>query len=88
MALPSGFQMAGTFDRYFAIIVPNLKICPKETFEIGVDEINDPIFKALIKFKYLPSIKIIRSKENSNHKFSFETISYKEILKGIKNLYI
>ena len=73
--LSDGSDIAGTSNTYSVIIVPNLKIYPKETFEIGADEINPSIFKALIKFKYDPSMQIIKSKKNSNHRFSFETIS-------------
>lgn len=76
------FVIADTFNTNFVTIVPNMKIHPKETSEIGTDEINVSIFKALIKFKYHPSIKIIKSKKISS--FSFEAISYKEILKEFK----
>ena len=70
-----GSDIAGTSNKYFVIISPNLKIYLKETFETGGDEINHSTFKALIKFKYNPRTKLMKSKKNSNYRFSFVTIS-------------
>ena len=76
-----GFDKADTFNKYFLMIVPNLGIPPKETFETALDEIKEPMLKAINKFKYHPNIKTIRSKNNPNETLSFETISHKEPLK-------
>lgn len=68
-------DIAGTSNKYFVIIIPNLKIYLKETFETDADEINHSTFKAFIKFKYNPRTKLMKPKKNSNCRFSFETIS-------------
>ena len=53
----------------------------------NVDYIDDPVLKAFEKFKYHPSILAISEKYDKNT-FSFQPVSYKDILKELNNLNI
>lgn len=52
-----------TFIEFFVSIVPNLKISREGTFEIIVNEINDPVLESINKFKHHASINTIKSEK-------------------------
>ena len=61
-------DIARTFNKFFRAILPKLEISLKETFETNVDEVNYPILKEINLFKYHPSKRMVKSKENPNQK--------------------
>ena len=64
MVLSNNFDIAETFNKFFVNTDPNLRISPKDTFEIKLDETSNPVLKVINKLKYHPSIKVIKSKKN------------------------
>ena len=59
-----------TFIEFFVSIVPNLKISIEGTFEIIVNEINEPVLESINKFKHHASINTMKSKKNYSLKFN------------------
>ena len=62
-------------------VVPNLNTSSEKPFEINENKINDPVLKAIKKFKYHSS-NMIKHKKNPKQIISFETTSYKQIQKN------
>ena len=78
-------EIADNFNLYFGNIVPNLKIKPIDCCEVN-DLLDEPIKKAINKYKNHPSIlKIFDERINAN-KFNFEQAAKEVISKEIKNL--
>ena len=73
-------------DEFFVNIVPSLKISPKENYEIDVGNDNEPILNYINKFKNHPSIKTIKSRKKEEQTFSFNYVSYEEVLNKIRKL--
>ena len=68
-------ELAGIFNEFFVNIVPNLGINIDHSFSINTKNENDPIEKAIAKYKNHPSIISIRKfMENSDSSFSFQRI--------------
>ena len=72
---------------FFVNIVPNLGINTNHSFLINTDNENDPIEKALAKYKNHPSIISIKTfMENPDTYFSFQHVSKYKITKTIEKL--
>ena len=67
------------------ILVSNLNIPPYADPLVNPDQFEDPVLKANGKYKYHPSIKVIK-KKNLNKTFTFQTISRSDIKKEILHL--
>ena len=68
-------------------IVPNLGINTDNSFLINTDSGNDPIEKAIVKYKnHLSIISIKKFMENSDSSFSFQHVPKDKITKTIKKL--
>ena len=80
-------ELAKIFNEFFVNIVPNLGINTNHSFLINTDNENDPIEKAIAKYKSHPSIISIKKfMENSDSSFSFQHVSKYKITKAIKML--
>ena len=68
-------ELARIFNEFFVNIVPNLGINTNHSFLINTDNENDPIEKAIAKYKNHPSIISIKKfMENSDSSFSFQHV--------------
>ena len=81
------YDLSKTFNKFFANIVPNLKIISCENFVTTIQyETGNPVHNTIKKFKNYPCIKMITSKINPTETFSFFSVPHNEILNEIKNL--
>ena len=78
--------MAETFKEFFGNIIPSINISPKESHETGVENGNESILNYINKFKNHPSIKVIKSRRKEEQTFTFNYVSYKDILNKIRKL--
>ena len=68
-------ELARIFNEFFVNIVPNLGINTNHSFLINTDNENDPIEKAIAKYKNHPSIISIKKfMENPDSSFSFQHV--------------
>ena len=80
-------ELARIFNEFFVNIVPGLGINTNLSFLINTDNENDPIEKAIAKYKNHPSIISIKKfMENSDSSFSFQHVPKDKITKTIKML--
>ena len=79
-------EITKTFNEFFVNIVPSLKILPKENYETDVGNDNEPILNYINKFKNHPSIKVIKSRKKEEQTFTFNYVSYEEVLNKIRKL--
>ena len=80
-------ELARIFNEFFVNTVPNLGINTNHSFLINTDNENDPIEKAIAKYKNHPSIISIKKfMENSDSSFSFQHVPKDKITKTIEML--
>ena len=79
-------ETAETFNEFFVNIVPSLKISPKENYKTDAGNDNEPILNYINKFKNHPSIKVIKSRKKEEQTFTFNYVSYEEVLNKIRKL--
>ena len=80
------FKIAETFGDFFSNAVKNLNIHIDPALTSNADHIQDPIHKAIEKYKNHPSIVKIKEICNNTTSFSFNTTSASEIAKEISKL--
>ena len=73
-------------DNFFVNIVPSLKISPKENYETDVKNDNELILNYINKFENHPSIKVIKSRKKEEQTFTFDSVSYEEVISEIRKL--
>ena len=74
------------FHSYFNSIVSSLGITENEyTIQKNIPS-SEPIDKAIMLFRFHPSILLIKSKINTSHKFSFTEIETDDVDKEIRSL--
>jgi len=80
-------EIAENLNNFFSDIITNLKIPQYKDPTTNAENITDPVFKAIEKYKNHPSIKLIKNHyNNDNNLFSFHSVSLEEIEKELKNL--
>ena len=79
-------ELAETFNEFFVNIVSSLKISPKGNYETDDGNDNEPILNYINKFKNHPSIKVIKSRKKEEQTFTFNYVSYDEVLNEIMKL--
>ena len=80
-------ELARIFNEFFVNVVHNLGTNTNHSFLINTDNENDPMGKAIAKYKNHPSIISIKKfMENSDSSFSFQHIPKDKITKTIKIL--
>ena len=75
----SEIEIAEKLNAFFSNIVKELNIKVKEDLLCDVSDINDPVERAIQKYKNHPSIQMIKETFDSSKTFSFDTI-FKEIV--------
>ena len=84
--LTSEFETAGTLNNFFSIIVKKLNIPKFNSNNPVTENIKDPVFKVILKYKNYLSILAIQ-KYSKNKIFHFEEVKVeKEILKLSKTI--
>ena len=79
-------ELARIFNKFFVNIVPNLGINTNHSFLINTDNENDPIEKAIAKYKNHPSIISIKTFMENSDSSSFQHVPKDKITKTIKML--
>ena len=79
-------EIAEKLNTFFSNIVKELNIKIKEDLLCDVSDINDPVERAIQKYKNHPSIQMIKETFDSNKIFSFDLVSSDTIFKEIVSL--
>ena len=78
-------ETAEVLNNFFSNIVKTLKIPEYENLDPNFENVKDPIFTAILKYKNHPSITAIKEKAK-NAKFSFHEVGKDKIKKEINRL--
>ena len=79
---------AKVLNTFFSNIVQNLDIQQYNVDDPICENINDPLLKAIVRYRNHPSIVAIKKFCNSKSHFSFKNVKKEEILKELNNLNI
>ena len=79
---------AKVFKTFFSNIVQNRDIQQYNVDDPICENINDPLLKAIVRYRNHPSIVAIKKFCNSKSYFSFKNVQKEEILKELNNLNI
>ena len=83
--LKSESETAEVFNNFFSNIVKNLKISEYKNLNTNIENVQDPVFRAILKYKNHPSTIAIKEK-SKNEKFSFHEVNNEKIERGITRL--
>ena len=72
-------------NKFFSNILKNLGIPVYDNFDLIIENVKDPAFKAILKYKNYPSIYAIRN-TLKNSIFCFKEVTIEEIEKEINRL--
>ena len=78
-------ETAEVLNNFFSNIIKKLKIPEYENLNSSIENIKDPDFRAILKYKNHPSIIAINGK-SKNAKFSFHEVNNEKIAKKIKEI--
>ena len=84
--ISSETEIAEKLNAIFSNIVKELNIKVKEDLLYDIPNINNPVERAIQKYKNHPSIQTIKETFDSNKTFSFELVSSDTIFKEIVSL--
>ena len=79
---------AKVLNTFFSNIVQNLEIQQYNVDDPICENINDPLLKAIVRYRNHPIIVAIKKFCNSKSHFSFKNVQKEEILKELNNLNI
>ena len=79
-------EVAEVLNTFFSNIVSNLNIPEYQMNDPISDNINDPVLKAIAKFKNHPSIKAIEKISKPDNLFNFSNVDKEEVFKDIISL--
>ena len=79
-------KTAEVFNSFFSNILKDLKIPQYSNFDPIAQNIEDPILKAIVKYKSHPNILTIQAKYKGKNKFSFIEVTTQDIEKEIFDL--
>ena len=79
---------AKVLNTFFSNIIQDLDIQQYNVDDPICENINDPLLKAIVRYRNHPSIVAIRKFCNSKSHFSFKNVQKEEILKELNNLNI
>ena len=77
-------EVAEIFNKFFANIVSNLKIPASHNCNKDFQKTNDPVLNSINKYKYIPSIFMIKSKIEPQSKFLSSQCNMKMFLEKLK----
>ena len=79
---------AKVLNVFFSKIVENLDNQQYNVDDLICENINDPLLRAIVRYRNHPSIVTIKKFCNSKSHFSFKNVQKEEILKELNNLNI
>ena len=79
-------EVAEVMNTFFSNIVSNLNIPEYQMNDPVLDNINDPVLKAIAKYKNHPSIKAIEKIPKPDNLFNFSNVDKEEVFKEIIRL--
>ena len=79
-------EVAEVLNTFFSNIVSNLNIPEYQMNDPISDNINDPVLKAIAKYKIHPSIKAIEKIPKPDNLFNFSNVDKEEVFKEIISL--
>ena len=79
-------EIAEVLNTFFSNIVSNLNIPEYPVNDPFIDNIDDPILKAVFKYKNHPSIKVIEKVSKLDKLFNFNKVDREEVFKEIIGL--
>ena len=79
-------EIAEKFNTFFSNVVKELNTKIKEDLLCDVSNINDPVERAIQKYKNHPSIRMIKETFDNDKTFSFDVVSPDTIFKEIGSL--
>ena len=79
-------EIAKVLNDFFSNIIKTLNIPKKDHTDSIVENVRDPILKAILKYRKNTSILAIKRRIKSGPVFTFNHIMEEEVLKEIKNL--
>ena len=77
---------ASILNEFFSNVITTLGIPQYNETEPESHNIGDPLMKAIMKYRFHPSIVAIKKNFNSGLSFSFSQVEHHEIMKEINNL--
>ena len=85
--IPENERISESLNNFFADAIINLNIPQYEDpTSNNTNGIDDPVLRAIEKYKNHPSIKLIKTNSENNASFRFQEIQAIEIEKELKNL--
>ena len=84
--IPENERISESLNNFFADAIINLNIPQYEDPTSNTSGIDDPVLRAIEKYKNHPSIKLIKTNSENNASFRFQEIQAIEIEKELKNL--
>ena len=84
--IPENERISESLNNFFADAIINLNIPQYEDPTSNTNGIDDPVLRAIEKYKNDPSIKLIKTNSENNASFRFQEIQAIEIEKELKNL--
>ena len=72
-------EVAKIFDKFFVNIVLDLKIPASHNCNKDFQKAIDPALNVINKYKYRPSLLMIKSKINPQSKFYFTSVQYEDV---------
>ena len=84
--IPENERISESLNNFFADAIINLNIPQYEDPTSNTNGIDDPVLRAIEKYKNHPSIKLIKTNSENNASFRFQEIQAIEIEKELKNL--
>ena len=78
--------VANIFNDYFVSITDILDIPTVSENLTPTNEISDPLDIALTKYKFHPSVKLIKDRVQVEHRFEFEHVSLQEVVVQLQKL--
>ena len=79
-------EVAEVLNKFFVNITSDLKIPASHNCNKDFQKMNDPVLNAISKYKYHPSIVMMKSKLDPQRKFSFTSMQYEDVVRKIKSL--
>ena len=77
-------EIAEVFNEFFISII--LNVTTDHFQNPDFQRTKNPVLNAINKYKYHPSIAMIKNKIDKQFKFSFTTVQYEDVLKKFKDL--
>ena len=86
LKVPDDYEIAETFKIFFENAVKNFNVSGDNDSLSPIFRLDNPVDIAVEKFKYHPSITLIKSNVNASNNFFFKEVNLSDIFKEISSL--